>query len=129
MNTKILMVTSALILGVVGILFSFIPEEFLTYYDMQNCHPIFLQISGALYFGFAMINWMSKGNLIGGIYGRPIAIGNFTHFLIGALVLIKLILNGTDLSIIWIGSIAYSIFALLFGYVTFTHPNLKNASK
>jgi hypothetical protein len=89
---------------------------------------IILQIAGALYFGFAMINWTAKGNLIGGIYSRPVAIGNFAHFLIGALALIKLSFKTPAPHFVWIAAIIYSIFALLFGYVFFTNPVMKNKS-
>ena len=34
---------------------------------------------------------MAKESLIGGIYNRPIAIGNFMHFAVGAMALIKII--------------------------------------
>ena len=85
-----------------------------------------MQILGALYFGFAMLNRTAKANLIGGIYSRPVAIGNATHFLIGALALIKLAFNDTTLINIWIAGVIYSIFAILFGYVLFTNPVLKN---
>ena len=86
-----------------------------------------MQITGSLYFAFAMLNWMSKGSLIGGIYGRPIAIANLTHFVIAGLTLIKGVLVNPGLSyVIWSIAIAYSIFAILFGIVAFKHPVSKN---
>jgi hypothetical protein len=36
-----------------------------------------------------MANWMAKDSIIGGIYARPLSLGNFTHFLIGGLALVK----------------------------------------
>ena len=44
-----------------------------------------MQIIGSLYFALAILNWMSKGSFIGGIYNRPIAIANLTHFVIAGL--------------------------------------------
>jgi len=41
-------------------------------------------------FGFAMINWTAKTSLLGWIYGRPIPIGNFAHYAIAALALLKI---------------------------------------
>jgi hypothetical protein len=50
-----------------------------------------------------MLNWMAKGTIIGGIYNRPIAIANLTHFLIGGLALAKLAFNNHKISIIlWV---------------------------
>ena len=74
-----------------------------------------------------MLNWMSKGSIIGGIYNRPIVIANLTHFTIAGLALIKGILSYFSLSyIIWIIAIIYSIFAILFGILVFNHPVIEN---
>src|SRR6478736_764994 len=92
MNTKLIMTISSVIMGVVGIALTFIPSEILGYFSNEPfpvLAVIVLQMAGALYFGFAMINWIAKANLIGGIYGRPIAVGNLTHFFIGAMALMK----------------------------------------
>ena len=122
------MTTSAVILGVTGIILSFIPQEVSHFLSLTESTPIVFQILGALYFGFAMLNWTAKANLIGGIYSRPVAIGNFTHFLIGGLALIKLLLHNTNGTSIWTCAILYSIFALLFGYVLLTNPASTNKS-
>ena len=86
-----------------------------------------MQIIGSLYFALAILNWMSKGSFIGGIYNRPIAMANLTHFVIAGLALIKGILSNPSLSyIIWSIAIIYSIFAILFGIVAFKHPVSEN---
>ena len=126
MNTKFLMTISAIILGATGIILTFIPQEVSRYLNLTESTPILLQILGALYFGFAMLNWTAKANLIGGIYSSPVAIGNFTHFLFGGLALIKLVLNDTNRTCIWTCAILYLIFALLFGYVLFNNPSSTN---
>jgi hypothetical protein len=126
MNTKLLMSASAIVLGVTGIALSFAPQEVAHYFNLSGANSIILQILGALYFGFAMLNWTAKANLIGGIYSRPVAIGNFTHFIIGALALIKSAFNHSTITFIWVAVIIYSIFAMLFGYILFNNPVMKN---
>jgi Na+-driven multidrug efflux pump len=124
MNTKLLMTISALTMGVAGIALSFLPHELLSYLgptSETNLEPLILQILGALYFAFAMVNWTSKANLIGGIYSRPIAIGNLTHFLIGALALIKGYSSNHE-TVILILSVVYTVFAMSFAIVFFKHP-------
>jgi hypothetical protein len=123
MNTKLLMTTSAIFLGVTGILLTFMPQELTNILHLTDSTSIQFQILGALYFGFAMLNWTAKTNLIGGIYSRPVCIGNFTHFLIGALALIKLVLHNNFEYSTLICAIIYLIFAILFGYVFFTNPS------
>ncbi|MCP4458435.1 MAG: hypothetical protein GY816_10500 [Cytophagales bacterium] len=122
MNSKLLMTSTAVILGFIGISLTFLPQEISEYMGVLSESPIIFQLLGALYFAFAMINWMAKGSLIAGIYGRPIVIGNLTHFVIGALALIKLSMNGTEFMVIWIVTGVYLLLAILFSYVMFTHP-------
>ena len=126
MNTKILMISSSIFLGALGITFSFIPDEINSSLSVtpNQISTLSLQLLGALYLGFAMLNWMAKGSLIGGIYNRPIAIGNFMHFAVGALALIKIITKiHTDSEIVISLTIVYSVFAILFGYVFRTNPS------
>lgn len=120
MNTKYLMIASAVLMGAVGIILTFLPQEILKYAGASpGLHPIFLQITGALYFSFALLNWMAKTNLIGGIYSKPVAMGNFTHFFVGGITLLKGVFAYPDLNFLWIAGGIYSLFAILFGMVAF----------
>ena len=111
-------------MGFCGVLLQFIPHEILNYFEVPSLGitPLFVQIAGALYLGFALMNWMAKTVLIGGIYARPLAIGNFSHFLIGALALLKYAFNAPNLWAVWLLAVIYSLLAILFGVVFFTHP-------
>ena len=129
MNTKSLMTLSAMILALIGISLIFLPNEILDYLELSVSETLqlLMQIIGSLYFALAILNWMSKGSLIGGIYGRPIAMVNLTHFVIAGLALIKGILANPSLSyVIWSIAIIYSIFAIFFGIVAFRHPVSEN---
>jgi len=121
-NTKLIFTASAIFLGLIGIDLTFIPQEIASFLDLPPESSLFLQLTGALYFGFAMVNWMVKGSIIGGIYNRPIAIGNFTHFLIGALALLKFSSNILGSIPILIFTAIYSVFAVIFSLIVFTHP-------
>lgn len=124
MNTKLLMTSSAVSLAMIGLACSFIPNEILAYFGVVDLaiFPLILQILGALYLGFALLNWTAKANLIGGIYSKPVAIGNFMHYMVGSLALFKFFIAHTDLNLILIPTVIYTIFALLFGKVTFGNP-------
>ncbi|HRH48977.1 MAG TPA: hypothetical protein PLP23_09505 [Panacibacter sp.] len=129
MNTKLIMTAAAIVTGIAGIAFTFLPGEILNYTDMKANGPLLLllQILGALYFAFAMLNWMTKTSIIGGIYNRPIAVANFTHFFIGAMALMKGILSNPALPIgIWAIAIVYAIFAISFGLIFLRSPSVKN---
>ena len=128
MNTKTLMIISAIFLAVNGFGFTFFPNEIsvLLINDDNHIFILILQILGALYLGFSILNWMSKTNLIGGIYSKPLLIGNLLHFFTASIALIKLTFKvETNLQLIFSYTIIYSLFALFFGYVFFTNPSLK----
>ena len=124
MNTKLIMAASALFLGSIGILLSFAPREIAEYLQIAEAGFILIQIMGALYFGFAILNWTAKGNIIGGIYSRPVAIGNFSHFFMASLALIKY-LTSHPLAYGWALTLFYLLFALFFGYIFFFNPQVK----
>jgi hypothetical protein len=119
------MTTSAFTLGILGISLSFLPKEIAQYLTADNniISILFLQLLGALYLGFSMMNWMAKGSIIGGIYNKPIAIGNFMHYGVGVLALIKII-SSIELhrEIFIVLTIIYAVFALSFAYVFRTNP-------
>src|SRR5699024_9613431 len=123
-NTKILMTASAVIMGVVGLLFIFIPAEIAHYFNLTPSiiNILVLQTLGALYFSFAVLNWMGKANLIGGIYGKPVSMGNFAHFFIVSITIIKFVFSHQTSIILWVTAFIYIIFAILFGTVAFGNP-------
>ncbi len=128
MNTKIVMVSSAFFLGLIGITLSFFTKEIDVYLnsDSNNASLLFLQLMSALYLGFALMNWMAKDSRIGGIYNRPIAIGNLMNFGVGALALIKIVSKIEFHNEVIIGlAIIYSIFAICFAYIFRTHPKIE----
>ena len=118
------MIISSMLMAVCGILFQFVPHEVLNIFnvDSNGVMSLFVQLIGATYLGFAMMNWMAKTVLIGGIYARPVAMGNLLHFTVGALALLKFAFSAPNLLIIWVAAIIYLIFAILFGIVLITHP-------
>ena len=88
---RLLMTTSALFLAALGLPCVFAPDIVLARFvtHSSTAAELVVQLAGALYFGFAALNWMSRGSLMGGIYGRPVTIGNLLHFVAGAFALVK----------------------------------------
>ena len=121
------MMISAIFLAVNGFGFTFFPNEIagLLINDDNYILILILQILGALYLGFSILNWTAKSSLIGGIYNKPILIGNLLHFFTASMTLIKLTPGFQDNQLIFSYTIIYSLFTLSFGYVFFTNPSLK----
>lgn len=84
MNTKYLMISSSVFLALIGVVCTFAPAEMISYIGLNDSDAfvVIVQILGALYLGFAILNWTAKGNLIGGIYSKPVSLGNFLHFVV-----------------------------------------------
>jgi len=123
MRSKLLMTISAVIMGIMGLFFSFMPQEFLSYLNAQAdfLNVLIVQLAGALYIGFALTNWTAKANLIGGIYGRPVAIGNLCHFGIGGLALMKACFVSHHVVVV-LGAVGYGALAIWFALIFFTSP-------
>lgn len=124
MNTRLVLAASAFVMGAAGIAASFLPTGLLEALGTAPATPLRLmvQLLGALLFGFAMINWAARGSAMGGIYGRPIAIGNLTHFVIGGLALSKAVLDGATEPAVMVAAAVYVLFAVAFALVVFRSP-------
>lgn len=124
MTTRLMMGSSAAFLGALGLVASFAPQELLTYVGVASVPGAVLitEISGALYLGFACLNWMARGNAIGGIYSRPIALGNFLHFVVVGASLVRSAAVWSDRPDILVVLVIYLIYGAWFGVTLFRSP-------
>ena len=65
------------------------------------------------------MNWTAKDSLIGGVYARPGALGNFGHFFVGTLLLAKYQLSNEMNVPVLFALVVYAIFASLFYWLVF----------
>lgn len=123
MHTRILMSLSAAFMAIIGLAFSFLPQEVLGLHGTvpDNATVLLIQMAGAAYLGFALLNWSARGILIGGIYARPVAVGNFLHFVMVAISLIKAAIAFGAVPLM-ISAAVFSVFAIWFGLVAFRSP-------
>jgi hypothetical protein len=115
------MAASSLMLGLAGLAASFAPSELLRVLGSPASEPlpVLVQLLGAMYVAFALTNWMAKDNVIGGIYSRPLSLGNCVHFIMGALALAKQqFSHGVSMPLVAV-LIAYTIFAICFAWLVF----------
>jgi hypothetical protein len=75
------------------------------------------QLLGAALFGFGMFNWMQRHSRIGGIYGRPLVVANFSHAVIAAPALVAIGRETGFSTPLAIAAAAYGLLALLYGRV------------
>lgn len=126
MNTKILMTSSSILLGLAGIFALFMPNLLLP--TQGETATMLVQLMGALYFSFALMNWTAKDSAIGGIYARPVSLANFGHFFTGTLLLIRYILSNTFNLPICIVTIVYAIYAVCFHWLVFRATGLSQST-
>ena len=125
MNSRYLMIASALVMATMGLVLSFAPAETLAYMGgpATGRLPVILQLAGALYLGLAFANWTAKGMVLGGIYGRALVMGNFLHFIMGVLTLLRAAVGVSNSPVFWTVTLIYILFATGFGLLLFTHPS------
>lgn len=129
MKTKWLLISSAVVMGLLGLAGTFIPEEISNVLgiDSSPITLILLQIIGGLYLGFAMLNWFTRSSLIGGIYNKPVVLGNLIHCVVVFFALLRQLMEQFDFIIV-IMTLVYLGFAIWFILVMRSNP-LRNQSK
>jgi hypothetical protein len=120
MPSRLILVASAGLLAAAGLVATFLPEELLTWLGAPAATPLpaLLQVAGGLCLGFAMLNWMSRGNRHGGIYGRPLVLANLLQFWVSGLALLK----GASALPIFIAGAVCLAFGAAFGWLLFGDP-------
>lgn len=122
--TRILMRSTAVVLAMFGLIASFVPDALLARLGepVTPTLVVIVQVVGALYLAFAMLDWMARDNLIGGIYSRPVAVGNLVHFLVAGLAIVKAMADTPALRVLWPVAVIYAALATCFGILLFRHP-------
>jgi hypothetical protein len=123
MSTRLLLASSAILLGVVGAAASFAPAELLAAAGGPTAFPLPLvvQLLGAALFAFGLANWTAKDSLYGGIYARPLALGNAVHFTMGALTLARAAFRSGGAALPAIAAV-WALFAVFFLRAVFGNP-------
>lgn len=72
------------------------------------------QLLGAAWLGMAALSWLSRGAVLGGIYGRPVVMANATLHFISAMTLLR-----TGLIVL---AIPAALLAIVYGLLLFRGP-------
>jgi hypothetical protein len=92
MDSRKLMSSAAIVFAVGGLACTFAPQELLAALGSAAAAPgvvLCVQALGAAWLGFGLLDWHARGAPFGGIYGRPVALGNFLHLAVIAMALLK----------------------------------------
>lgn len=117
MKVKNFLVISAFVFVVFGIGFLFAPVWSMDLFDLtvQPEGAMVVQLLGATFFGFAILNWFGRNYAVPEDV-RPIIIANFFGDTIGFVVVLYHKLDGMGNNLTWVPIALYLLFALAFGY-------------
>jgi hypothetical protein len=125
MSTRLLFGASGVLLFALGIVLQFAPQETAAALGLGASAPaaVVLQLMAGYALGWGAMNWMAKGSLFGGIFGRPIGIGNLLQFSSAAFALGRAASHGVVPALTWPLCGISAVFALAFyRTIFFGHP-------
>lgn len=118
---KRFMELTAIVLGLAAVALIFAPDLVLSHLAIQpaGAATALAQLYGAALFGFAQLFWVARGMLLGGIYGRAVVVGGFSHAFVGVLVLLHALRLATGNPVVWAACAVYAVLAIAFGKLMF----------
>lgn len=130
MNSRMVMIGAAIVLGVGGMACLFMPQEIIGLYypASEGMGALAVQLLGAAYLSFAALDWVSRRSLLGGIYGRPVVGTNYTHFVIGSLLLLRAAIGQPHSLALWLTFAGYAALAVAFAAIFYGAPPKKDAA-
>lgn len=115
---------SAGVLAVGGLLLLFAPDVFLARF-IPGYPPTgawLAQLLAAAWLGLASLNWIGRGALLGGIYGRPVVAANAVSYFVGATSLLKAAMGPGQPAALWVLAAPLGLFAALYGWLRLRGP-------
>jgi hypothetical protein len=116
---KSILVASGVLLALAGVLLIFLPQESIAALGVPaNPGAVAMtQLLAAALLALGFINWNSRANIIGGIYSRPLALGNFLFYGVGAISLGKSLPHLP--LVLAFAVVVLALFAIAFGWLLF----------
>ncbi|MGZ8376494.1 MAG: hypothetical protein ACXWZS_14020 [Gemmatirosa sp.] len=80
------------------------------------------QLLGAAWLGVATLNWLQRGALLGGIYGRPVVLANLVLYVVGALSLLRALREPGAPRAMWGLVVPAVLLAVVYGVLLLRGP-------
>ena len=81
------------------------------------------QLLAAALLALGATNWLSRSQLLGGIYGRPVVLANAAFYFIAAMVTLRAAVGGEDATnSLWVVAAVVSLLAVVYGWLLFRGP-------
>jgi hypothetical protein len=123
---KLLMIASGWLMAAAGLVLTLAPKETAAAmgYPGAGGVALLVQLLGALYVGFAIVNWMGKNKLTVPAFGKSVALGNFVHFAMAGFSLLRVAYAAHN-ALLWSATVICAFLAACFGIVSFGGPYYK----
>ena len=80
------------------------------------------QFLAAAWIALGLLNWFNQQTLLGGIYGRPVAMTNAVFYFIAAISLVKVAARGELPAGVWAVAVPMALFAIAYTWLLFRGP-------
>lgn len=80
------------------------------------------QLLGASWLAVAALNWLQRGAILGGIYGRPVVFANLVLYFISALSLARALFDGGAPSVLWLPLVVMGVMAAIYAALLYRGP-------
>ncbi|HET7549754.1 MAG TPA: hypothetical protein VFK04_00595 [Gemmatimonadaceae bacterium] len=70
----------------------------------------------------AALNWLSRGALLGGIYGRPVVFANTALYFISALVILRAVSRAPSVTGLWVLAVPAVALAGVYSWLLYRGP-------
>ncbi len=129
--SKIILTATALLLAAVGLALDFLPQEAAALLGLAAAPAltVILQCLAAALLGLGYLDWLSRANLMGGIYSRPLALANLLFFAVSSITLVRFTAQHTTPTALRVACIVASAFAVLFAWLMFFHDPIRSAKQ
>jgi hypothetical protein len=113
---------ATLLLG--GLVMLFVPDEALSM--LAPGFPAngtwIAQLVAAAWLALASLNWTSRAQIIGGVYGRPMVYANVLVYTISALSVFRVLMRGDGPRLLWLLALPMAGLAVVYGAVMLKGP-------
>jgi hypothetical protein len=124
MKLNLLVVTSAVVYAIPGLVFTFAPDEVLLRLGVVAGPPLLhwlLELLGGALLGMAIMNAMQRYAMVGGVYGRPLLVANLALLSIGGLSSLRLWRSTGDQRVLIAAIVSCALLAA-YGRLLFKSP-------
>ncbi|HEX7326244.1 MAG TPA: hypothetical protein VF292_12975 [Rhodanobacteraceae bacterium] len=124
MATSVLSHVSALLLGIAGLVLLFASDVVLP--GIIAGFPATAawvgQLLAAAWLGVAVLTWLQRKSILGGIYGRPTVMANLALYFISALSLIAALRGHGAPPVLWLAVAVSGLLAIAYGTLLLRGP-------